>query len=135
VAELVFLYDGRCRLCTRGAAVMSRLSAPGRLELRDFQQPGALDAFPQVSYDRCMEAAQLVTHDGRAWSGLEAVVRALRTRRVLGLPAAMYYVPGLRALLDRLYGWVAANRYSIMGRVPDCDDAGCRVHFGPRAKP
>lgn len=127
--DLVFLYDGRCRLCVRGSRLMGRLAARGRLELRDFQQPEALRPFPQVTYEQCMQAAQLVTRDGRAWSGLEAVVRALRTRRLLGLPAAVYYVPGLRTVADRFYEWVAAHRYSIMGRTPDCDDAGCRVHF------
>jgi predicted DCC family thiol-disulfide oxidoreductase YuxK len=78
--ELVFLHDGRCRLCVRGSRLMGRLAARGRLELRDFQQPEALAPFPQVTHAQCMQAAQLVTRDGRAWSGLEAVVRALRTR-------------------------------------------------------
>jgi predicted DCC family thiol-disulfide oxidoreductase YuxK len=108
---------------------MRRIALPGRLELRDFQQAGVLDAYPQVTYDQCMEAAQLVTTDGRAWGGLEAIVRALMTRPVLGLFARAYYLPGLRQVADVLYGWVAANRYRLLGRAP-CDGDACQVHFG-----
>ena len=131
MSALVFLYDGHCRFCSNGARVMKRLARPNDLELRDFQAPGVLAAFPQVSFDQCMEAAQLVDTQGHAWSGLEAVVRAGATRWFFRPALWVYQVPLLRRLGDRLYEWVAANRYRLFGRVP-CDDTACAVHLRPR---
>ena len=128
---LVFLYDGHCRFCSNGARVMKRLARPGDLELRDFQAAGTLASFPQVSLDQCMEAAQLVDAQGHAWSGLEAVVRAGATRWFFRPALWIYRLPVLRPILDRLYAWVAANRYRLFGRVPCADDA-CAIHLKPR---
>ena len=63
--RLVFLFDGHCRLCANGARIMKRLARPGELALVDFQGPGALFPFPQVTYDDCMKEAQLVDGKGR----------------------------------------------------------------------
>jgi predicted DCC family thiol-disulfide oxidoreductase YuxK len=127
VPPLVFLYDGHCRLCVRGSLLMRHIARRGAVELRDFQEPGVLAAYPQLSHEHCMNAAQLIGPRGQIWSGCEAVVRALMTRPILGIIASIYYVPGLRFLADRLYALVAANRYRLMGRV-DCDGA-CDIHL------
>jgi predicted DCC family thiol-disulfide oxidoreductase YuxK len=132
-APLVFLYDGHCRLCSNSAKVMKRLAHPEELELLDFQSPGALDTFPQVSFQQCMEAAQLVDRQGHAWSGLEAVVRGGATRWYFRPALWVYRVPLLRQLGDRIYAWVAANRYRLFGRV-DCGDSACAVHLKPPRK-
>jgi len=124
---LVFLYDGHCRLCLKGAGLMARLARPGSVELVDFQAAGALEPFPQVDHAACMAAAQLVSGDGQAWSGLTAIVRALATRPLLRPFTWVYFVPGMRALADALYRWVAANRYRIMGRA-ECADEACALH-------
>jgi len=132
----VFLYDGHCRFCTAGSERMRRLTRPGVLTLRDFQQPGVLADYPQLTHDQCMRQAQLVAPDGRVFGGMEAVVRALMTRPVFGWFARLYYVPGIRWLADALYAWVAANRYRIFGRTVEgsCDSDACSVHFGaPRS--
>ena len=107
---------------------MKRLARPGELALVDFQGPGALFPFPQVTYDDCMKEAQLVDGKGHAWSGLEAVVRAGATRFFFRPALWAYQVPFLRRLGDRLYEWVAANRYRLFGRVP-CEDDACQVHL------
>src|SRR5512134_2787138 len=95
-AGWVFLYDGHCRFCTASAERMRRLTRPGVLALRDFQQPGVLADYPTLTFDQCMREAQLVAPDGRVYAGMEAVVRALMTRRLLGILARIYYVPGIR---------------------------------------
>jgi len=124
---MAFLFDGHCRLCVNGAGLMLRLARPGVVELVDFQVPGALASFPEVTHERCMRAAQLVTIDGRVFSGLEAIVRALSTRPILGLIAGIYFIPGVRQAADVVYRWVAANRHRFMGRS-SCHDAACALH-------
>jgi predicted DCC family thiol-disulfide oxidoreductase YuxK len=103
-------------------------------ELLDFQRPGALDRFPGLTHDDCMQAMQLVTPGGRVYHGAEAIARAFATRRVIGQVAYLYYVPGLRQLLNWLYGRVAANRYRIMGKAlahGECEGGTCALHLPP----
>src|SRR5678815_5761699 len=99
----VVLYDGRCRFCVAGARRLASLARPGAIEMRDFQVPGVLAAYPQLTYEACMRAMQLVTTDGRVYEGAEAVARVLMTRPVLGVVARLYYVPGVRGAVDAVY--------------------------------
>ena len=128
----VVLYDGLCRFCVAGAKKLQRLARPGALDLVNFQEPGALDRFPGIPRDSCMRQMHLVTPTGRVYGGLEAAVQAVATRPVLGRAAYLYYLPGLRWLLDRLYALIAANRYRIMGRAVaagECEGGTCALHF------
>jgi predicted DCC family thiol-disulfide oxidoreductase YuxK len=131
----VVLYDGRCRFCVAGARRLFALARPGAVEMKDFQQPGVLAAYPQVSYEACMRAMQLITADGRVHEGAEAVARVLMTRKILGLPARLYFVPGLRQIADALYAWVARNRYRLRGRAESCEDGACALHDPDRKAP
>ncbi|HLJ93147.1 MAG TPA: DUF393 domain-containing protein [Gemmataceae bacterium] len=132
----VVLYDGHCTLCTRGARKLLALARPGAVEAVNFQEPGALVPFPGLTHEACMQAMILVAPDGRRFRGFEAAVRAVATRPVLGWIAYTYYLPGIRQLCDRLYAWVAANRYRLLGKtVTDaCTDGTCSLHFPPGAQ-
>src|SRR4051812_40217401 len=112
----VALFDGHCVFCTSQAERLGRIARPGALELRSFPDPGALDRFPGLTHEACMEAMHLVTPDGRVFVGAEAIVRALETRPALGVLAKVYYVPGLRQLANLGYALVARYRYWIMGK-------------------
>lgn len=122
----VILFDGHCRLCSAAARKLERLLGGRGTELRSFRDEGALSSFPEVSYERCEKAMQLVQADGRVVEGAEAIVQAMG-RRVWGRLLYVYYVPGLRQLVDLLYGVVARYRFRIAGRA--CPDGACAVHF------
>src|SRR5262249_31143581 len=109
----VVLYDGYCNFCTAQSRNLLALARPGAIELVNFQEPGALERFPGISFDACMEAMHLVTADGRVYRGFEAAVQAVATRPVLGQVASLYYLPGVRQLCDGVYQLVAAYRYRI----------------------
>jgi predicted DCC family thiol-disulfide oxidoreductase YuxK len=119
------IYDGLCKFCTAGARRFVGWMGRVQVELVDFQRPGALDRFPGLTHADCMQAMQLVTPEGRLFQGAEAIARALATRRIVGALAYLYYLPGLRQLLDWLYARVAANRYRIMGK---CSEGTCALH-------
>lgn len=133
-AAAILLYDGHCRLCVAGARRLSALGRRGAVEPRDFQRPGALEAFPGLTRDECLRAMVFVRPDGRRVHGAQAVAEVLATRRGMGLLARAYYLPGLRALCDAAYAWIARHRYRLFGRAPVCDDDACAVHFGPSAR-
>ncbi len=134
-ARPVVLYDGRCRFCIGQMKNLLRFARRDALEPTSFQDEGVLERFPGVTYDECMEAMHVVMPDGRIFRGMEAAVRAVLTRPLLGLPAWLYYVPGIRQLMDAIYRWIAERRYAIAGRQlaeEGCDGGTCAVHFGPR---
>jgi predicted DCC family thiol-disulfide oxidoreductase YuxK len=129
--KYVILYDGRCRFCTAGSRRLESWMRRGSVERADFQQPDVLARFPGLSYEACMERLHLVAPDGRVFGGVEAIVQALATRGVLGRLAYLYYLPGLRWLLDRLYKLIAANRYRLLGRAvaaEQCEGETCALH-------
>ena len=123
------LFDGHCRLCTRGSRRLLRLARPGSVELLDFQEPGVLQRFPGLGHEDCMREVKLVNGEGRVFGGAEAVARVIATRGVLGAWAYLYYVLGLRQVADFLYAWVARNRYRFMGRS-ECASDACALHLG-----
>jgi predicted DCC family thiol-disulfide oxidoreductase YuxK len=127
----VVLYDGACRFCQAGMKRLVAWARRGAIEPVDFQQPGALDRFPGLTHDACMRQMHLVTPAGKVYGGFEAAVRAMMTRPVLGWLARLYYLPGLRQLLDALYTWIAARRYRLLGKqiaAGECPDGTCAVH-------
>jgi predicted DCC family thiol-disulfide oxidoreductase YuxK len=126
--HFVVLYDGHCPFCTTASQRLLRLARRGIIERIDFQAPGALDPFPGVTHDACMQQMMLIGPDGRIWTGFEAAVRAVATRPVVGWIAYLYYVPGIRQLCDLLYRWIAANRYRLFGKR-ECEGESCAVHF------
>ncbi|HKI38522.1 MAG TPA: DUF393 domain-containing protein [Gemmataceae bacterium] len=133
--KYVLIYDGLCKLCAAGARRFVRWMRRVEVELLDFQRPGALDRYPGLTHDACMQAMQLITPDGRVYHGAEAIARAFATRRILGKLACLYYLPGLRQLLDYLYARVAANRYRIMGKAlaaGECEGGTCALHLPSR---
>jgi predicted DCC family thiol-disulfide oxidoreductase YuxK len=128
----IALYDGKCPFCTREARRLERL-ARGRLRAVDLHTPGLLDALG-IPLDRALEALHLRFPDGRTYVAAEAVARALGLLPGVGLLARLYYLPGLRRLLDRSYRRIAAARYRLFGRQPStaCDGGSCELHFGKR---
>ncbi len=133
--KYIVLYDGRCKFCTAQLQNLIRLARPGAVEAVDFQLPGVLDRYPALSYEACMGAMHLVTPEGRVYKGFEAAVRAVATRPVLGLFAHIYYLPGLRQLIDQIYAVIAARRYRIMGQAVatgQCDGGTCSLHARAR---
>jgi predicted DCC family thiol-disulfide oxidoreductase YuxK len=71
-----------------------------------------------------MRAMQFIDARGRAYAGAEAAVRAVALRRI-GRLAFLYYLPGLRQLLDWTYRLLARHRYRLMG----CRDGTCALHL------
>src|SRR5262249_45254450 len=125
------LYDGHCRFCVEQMQRLARRLPAGKFQALDFQEPGVLEGFPGVTHAQAMRALQFVDARGRVFSGAEAAVRALGLRPLFKI-AYVYYLPGLRQILDALYRAVARNRYRIAGRT--CEEGTCALHAGETAK-
>jgi predicted DCC family thiol-disulfide oxidoreductase YuxK len=123
--KAVVLYDGDCPFCRKSVAILKRLDWLGRLQ---FQSARETDKLPPsrepLVLERMLDEMHVVTPDRRhALAGFRAFRwMAWRLPAVVVL-APVLYLPGVPWLGNRVYRWVAKNRYNL---VP-CDDGGCRV--------
>lgn len=110
-ASDVILYDGECGLCVWSMSALRARLLNKPVRFVSFLEPGALKPFPDLTIEFCKGALTLVRADGRIFRGSEAVAQALR-HRWFGSLAKLYYLPGARWLTDRVYEWIARNRYA-----------------------
>ena len=115
-------------MCVSQTARLARLSR-GRITTVSFREPGVLGRFPGVTAEACEREMKLVDRDGRVFGGAAAVAKALAVSHpVIGSPALLYFLPGIRSLADRVYAWVARNRFRISRRTAPCADGACGLH-------
>jgi predicted DCC family thiol-disulfide oxidoreductase YuxK len=126
------LYDGHCVFCTSSRDLIKRWDRQDRIEALSFQEPGVLERFPAISYERAMQSMHVISPDGSI-HGEEEAVRALLRFAPLYLrwAAWLFYVPGVPWIVRRLYRFIARNRYRLNGKTA-CDDGACAVHLGGR---
>jgi predicted DCC family thiol-disulfide oxidoreductase YuxK len=125
-AMLHLVYDGQCRFCQRMLRVCTALDVRRRLVLHDAtNRPAIVARFPELSgadFDHAMFA---VTAEGAVYRGFYALRRILRESPFTWVLLPFFYLPFSGAIGQRLYGWVARNRYRL-----GCQSAVCEV---PRA--
>jgi predicted DCC family thiol-disulfide oxidoreductase YuxK len=125
------LYDGQCLFCQRSVAILKRLDWLGRLGYLDAREPATLARVElPLNRDRLLEEMHLVTPDGRHVYPGFAAFRWMAWRLPLLWPIApLLYLPGVARTGQRLYRWIARNRF---GLVP-CKEGSCQVSLSPPA--
>lgn len=123
-ATIDVMFDGRCGFCTRSAGWLERLDRHGRIRIHASQRPGALDRFG-ITAAAAAEAvwAFRVDRHGRRQSlrGAAAVALALDTALGIRILCPLATLPGMRALAERGYRWVADHRSRLRGVTPWCE--------------
>jgi predicted DCC family thiol-disulfide oxidoreductase YuxK len=140
----IFVFDGFCVLCSTGASFIMRHDRAGKVRFLSAQSP--LGQAVYAHFGLPLDASYLlITPRGTftKTTGYFKLAAILGGWFRLGKTFAL--VP--RALRDRVYDWVAANRYRLFGKSEQCallsaeqrarlvtDDAGLRAQIGV-AKP
>jgi predicted DCC family thiol-disulfide oxidoreductase YuxK len=121
----IVLYDGNCRLCQGSIQVLKRLDWLKKLHCQDCRD---IQNLPKCEIpldpERLLEQMHVVTPDRkRTYAGF-AGFRWMAWRMPLtwGI-APLLYLPGARWLGNKVYLWVARNRYNL---VP-CKDGVCTL--------
>jgi predicted DCC family thiol-disulfide oxidoreductase YuxK len=130
--KAVVLYDGLCPLCQRGARILKQLDWFKRLHYQDCRDTAAWPPSAEpLTLKRLLEEMHVVTPDRKhAPAGYKAF-RWMAWRLPLTLPIApLLYLPGVPWIGNKIYLWVAKNRYDL---VP-CDDGGCRLPLRKRTE-
>ena len=139
-ALAVLVFDGWCGFCTRSVDVIRRLDRHGRLEVLAHQRHGVYQR-TGLTRAECEAAAWVVHRDGTRTSGARAVADALAVATGRRWPVRSFAVPGVAALADRAYAWVAANRRRLPGAEPWCQahpgscEAGVASCAAPAGRP
>jgi predicted DCC family thiol-disulfide oxidoreductase YuxK len=129
-AKAVVLYDGQCAFCRKSVDILRRLDWRKRLTFQDARDRSAWPESPvPLSEERLMEEMHLVTpRRDRVYHGFK-VFRWIAWRLpVFWLIAPFLYIPGVPALGQKVYLWIAKRRYHI---VP-CHDGVCTLPSPPQ---
>jgi predicted DCC family thiol-disulfide oxidoreductase YuxK len=126
VAELTVLYDGACNLCRASVARVRRMDPHARIDLLDLHDANVAARFPQVNFDDAMRLMQAVGPRGRVYSGADAWARIGLTLPGWKLIAWLLLVPGIHFIAQRVYAWIAGNRYRWNREL--CQDGTCALH-------
>lgn len=125
----ILIYDGECRFCEASQKLLRRFVG-WKLRALPLQNPEALTLHAELTTEKAQSRLHLVvkTPSGdQLFGGMEAVAQTVALRPI-GKIALLYYVPGLRRVLDFAYGWIARHRYQIFGRVVGgCENGACSI--------
>lgn len=112
------LYDGHCRVCQRAVRGLRRLDRAHRVDAVPYQDPEARQRFAWIPTSDLERAMHLVSPPGEVWAGAPAVERLLTLLPGGPFWSALFRIPLVRTLADRVYRWIARNRYRL----------GCGAH-------
>ena len=124
-AKAAVLFDGDCAFCRKSVALLRRLDWDRRLDfvnIRDRDQP--LLQVPGVAEAPLVDEMHVLTPDGAQLHHGFGALRWLAWRLPpLKLLAPLMYLPGIPALGQRLYLWIARNRF----RLVPCHGGVCTI--------
>jgi predicted DCC family thiol-disulfide oxidoreductase YuxK len=113
----LFVFDGHCVLCSRGVSLLMRIDKGERLRFTSSQSAlgQALHAHFHVYFDD----SYLLVHEGRSFTMSDGY---LELCRIMGGTWRLFLIFGWipRSLRDRVYSWVARNRYRWFGSSEQC---------------
>jgi predicted DCC family thiol-disulfide oxidoreductase YuxK len=113
-------FDGNCGMCTRAVYFVQRFDRTGDLRTRPLQSAEAPERLG-VAPSRILDAAKWLDDSGAVYTGAEAMNAALAAAAGTALPLRCYRLPGMRALQNAIYRYVAGHRYRFPGTTPYCE--------------
>ncbi|GFG48717.1 thiol-disulfide oxidoreductase [Mycolicibacterium agri] len=116
----VLFFDGACGMCTRSRDLLLKLDRTGELQTAPLQQPGTAERLG-FAPEHLMDSVRWLDSTGRVYSGAEAANAALSAALGTVLPLAVYRIPGVKAVQDAIYRWVADHRHRFPGTTPYCE--------------
>jgi predicted DCC family thiol-disulfide oxidoreductase YuxK len=123
--QAVILYDGDCPLCRKTSAVLKRFDWLRRLRFHNCRDTAGIPAnTAHLNADRMIQEMHVLTPDRKhALSGFRAVRWIAGRVPVMWPFYPLLFVPGMARLGQRLYLWVARNRF----RLVPCRDGVCTI--------
>jgi predicted DCC family thiol-disulfide oxidoreductase YuxK len=123
--QSVVLYDGQCPLCQRSVKILRRLDWFKVLRFQDARDVEHLPASAvPLDPDQLLKEMHLLTPDRRrVYAGFYAFRYIAWRIPALLVLAPWLYLPGVPTLGQKVYRWVAKNRFGLVS----CHDGQCAV--------
>ncbi|OLC54346.1 MAG: hypothetical protein AUH92_04190 [Acidobacteria bacterium 13_1_40CM_4_69_4] len=118
----VALYDGDCGFCARWRDRMIARDPKGVVEWLSLHDPSVATRFPGIDRDDALRQMYVYAADGTFYKGAEGWRELFRVLRGLSWAAALYRIPGVPFVMDRVYRFIAARRYRL-----SCAGSACRL--------
>lgn len=119
-------YDAECRFCVAGMKRWGGLFARRGFEWLPLQTPGAATRLG-VTEAQLFEEMWVQLADGRVTSGVNAWAALMRSVWWMWPLGVLLAVPGINAIAQVVYRWVARNRYCLGG--------SCKIHTHGTGEP
>ncbi len=115
----VAVMDAECAICSWGAKMIHRLDRTGKVRICPVQSPLGAALLHHYKLEPTNPASWLFIDDGRAYMDFDAVLHAGNKFGGWGrLTSVLRLLP--KPMRDKLYIWIARNRYAIFGRADMC---------------
>src|SRR5262245_50289470 len=124
----VVIYDGNCRICTAQIRKLSWWDCQGKLAYLSLHDPVVQERYPDLTHDMLMEQMYVVDRQGNRYGGAASIRYLSRRLRRLWWLAPILHIPGSLPLWNWCYRQIAQRRYKF-GKLDDCDDGTCQIHF------
>jgi predicted DCC family thiol-disulfide oxidoreductase YuxK len=123
--KAILLYDGNCSFCKSSIRLLKRLDWLKRFHYQDCRDIENLPACPvRLDPERLLKEMHLVVPNRQEYHTGFAAYRWMAWRLpLLWAIAPLLYLPGAMWIGNRMYLWVARNRYDLM----PCQDGVCRL--------
>ena len=123
--QAIVLYDGACPFCRAGVEVLNKLDWLKKLHYQNCRRTADLPkAEVTLEPKRLIEEMHVVTPDRKAAYAGFAAFRWMAWRMpATALIAPFLYLPGVPWLGNKMYLWIARNRFKL---IP-CKDGVCTV--------
>jgi len=128
----IILFDGVCNLCNRSVQRIIKADPPGYFQFAALQSAVARDLLAAHGAARLQETQDslVLIEQGHVYTASAAVLRIARKLRwPYPLLSVLKVIPAF--LMDKLYQFIARNRYRWFGRRASCmlPDAGLQHRF------
>ena len=132
ILKPLVLFDGLCPLCQGSVAWLKRLDWFRAVDFKDARDPSNIPSMdPPLALSRLLEEMHLVTTDlKKSLHGFKAFRYISWRIPLLFLLAPFMYIPGIPWLGQKIYLWVARNRFNL---VP-CKDGVCHLPISQKKK-
>ena len=124
----VLVYDGQCRFCRSQVERLHRWDGKQRLSFISLHDPFVAESYPDLTHDQLMEQMYVVDSTDRRHAGAEGFRYLTRRLPKLWILAPLMHLPFSLPLWRWGYKQVAKHRYR-WGKLDDCQDGACEVHF------
>ncbi|OBF93091.1 thiol-disulfide oxidoreductase [Mycobacterium sp. 852002-51152_SCH6134967] len=119
-------FDGNCGMCTRAVYFVLKMNRTGDLRTAPLQGEGVAERLG-IPQSRILDVARWHDQSGAVYDGAQAVNAAVAAALGTRIPLLVYRIPGIRALQDAVYRYVASHRHRFPGTTPYCEShpVGC----------